>query len=172
MQSTSSVQAMAPLIDEPIHSVTLNDWAPVPSSPEPTIWRTSPASAICWKKTASLQHADQRERTAARSEIGRSTTSWNTQASGAGEGVMSGVCWNGAVKSTTQWANGRKKKMRKNFGGRSGKQLTRRGSPTTNIKESKNEQSLQSWQSWRFLQCSQFSQFSKFLSSCILFLSS
>ena len=25
----------APLIDEPVHRVSLNDWAPVPSSPEP-----------------------------------------------------------------------------------------------------------------------------------------
>ena len=34
MQPTSS-QVTAPLIDEPIHSLSLNDWAPVPSSPEP-----------------------------------------------------------------------------------------------------------------------------------------
>ena len=34
MQPTSS-QVTVPLIDEPIHTLSLNDWAPVPSSPEP-----------------------------------------------------------------------------------------------------------------------------------------
>ena len=108
-----------------------------------TISHTSPASAICCRKNALLQHADQRERAAARSEIGRSTTSWNTQANGTGGNVTSGACWNGAVKSTTQWANRRKKKRRQNSGGQTKEQLKRRGRPT-NIKESKLDEKFQS----------------------------
>ena len=118
-----------------------------------TIWRTSPASATCCSKDASPQRANQRERAAAHSQIGRSTMSKGTQASGAGEDEMSDACWNGAVCSMNKYANGRKKKMRQNFGGWNERKLKRNGSPA-NIKEGRNDQIAQS--------CSIFSIFSVF----------
>ena len=117
-----------------------------------TISRTGPANAICWKKTASRQRANQNENTAARSPTGHNTTSRNTQTNGVGEAEMSNVYSNGAARSTNKCANRRRKMKRKNFGGWNGKKLKRRGSPTTSIKEGRNDQILQS--------CSVFSNFS------------
>ena len=116
-----------------------------------TISRTGPANAICWKKTASRQRANQNERAVARSPTGHSTTSRNTRTNGVGEDEMSKDCWSGAANSTRWCGSGKKKKMMKNFGGRSGRQLIRKGSPTTSIKEVRNDQMGQS--------CSVFSIF-------------
>ena len=115
-----------------------------------TISRTGPANAICWKKTASRQRANQNENTAARSPTGLSTTSRNTQTNGVGEDEMSKDCWSGAANSTRWWANGRKKKMKKKLGGQTKEQLKRKGWPTR-IKEGRNDQIAQS--------CSVFSIF-------------